>query len=117
MIRKTMPAPVPSFTLPLGGRRAILALLVLSPVLAGCGFVNHPVTSEDREARADCNAESDRVFAARNRYQMSERSSADTPYSSNTLPSNPTAGLSDQYEQDKLVDDCLRHGASANAKH
>ncbi len=100
----------------------MLGLLAAAPCLAGCGLYNRP-TSEDQEARRDCDAESDRIFAARNRYQMSERDGSDTPYSANTLPSNPTAGLSDQYEQDKLVDACLAHSgagtpaAPAASKH
>ncbi len=87
----------------------LLALLLTAPALSGCGMYTRP-TSEDREARQDCNAEADRVYAARNRYQLSERNSADSPYAGNTLPSNPTAGLSDQYAQDRLVDNCLARG-------
>jgi hypothetical protein len=89
----------------------LLALLSIMPWLTGCGLYTRP-TSEDREARQDCDAEADRVFAARNRYQLSERSSADSPYSGNTLPSNPTTGLSDQYAQDRLVDTCLARGGA-----
>jgi hypothetical protein len=96
---------------------ALLALLASFPLvasLASCGLYTRP-TSEDREARQDCDAEADRIFAVRNRYQMSERDSTNTPYAGNTLPSNPTAGLSDQYEEDKLVDSCLAHGTNAAA--
>ena len=109
--------PRPSRRPRMAARLALPALVLLSgaPALTGCGLYTRP-TAEDRESRRDCDAESDRIFAARNRYQISERDSSDTPYSGNTLPSNPTAGLSDQYEQDKLVDECLRHsGANAEA--
>jgi hypothetical protein len=93
----------------------LLGLLALAPTLNGCGLYPK-VSAEDREAQADCDAESDRIFATRNRDQMSERDSTDTPYAGNTLPSNPTAGLSDQYERDRLVDACLSHsGAGAPA--
>jgi hypothetical protein len=93
----------------------LLGLLALAPTLSSCGLYPK-VSAEDREAQADCDAESDRIFAARNRDQMSERDSTDTPYAGNTLPSNPTAGLSDQYERDRLVDACLSHsGAGAPA--
>ena len=87
----------------------ILMLLAALPALGGCGLYTRP-TAEDREARRDCDAEADRVFAARNRYQLSERSSVDSPYAGNTLPSNPSDGLADQYTEDKLVDSCLARG-------
>jgi hypothetical protein len=86
----------------------LLGLLALAPALGGCGLYQRP-SAEDQEARSDCDAEADRIFAAQNRYQLSERNATDTPYAGNTLPSNPTAGLSDQYARDKLVDACLRH--------
>ena len=83
------------------------------PLLSGCGLYNRP-TSEDQETRRDCDAEADRVFAARNRYQLSERSSADSPYAGNTLPSDPSTGLSDQYAEDRLVDNCLARGGASS---
>ena len=89
-----------------------LMLLALASSLGACSFGGPPPTAADRETRRDCDAEADRIFAARNRYQISERDQTDTPYAGNTLPSNPTAGLSDQYEQDRLVDSCLAHGGA-----
>ena len=91
----------------------LLLLLSALPVLSGCGLYTKP-SSEDQETRRDCDTEADRVFAARNRYQLSERSSADTPNGGNTLPYNVTAGLSDQYAQDKLVDNCLSRGGPSS---
>jgi len=87
----------------------VLALLSAAPSLSGCGLYNQP-TAEDQETRRDCDTEADREFAARNRYQLSERSSADSPYAGNTLPPNPSTGLSDQYAEDRLVDSCLARG-------
>jgi hypothetical protein len=98
---------IPALTLP------CLGLLALAPALGGCGLYTRP-TTEDQQTRTDCNAEADRIFAAQNRYQLSERNSTDTPYAGNTLPSNPTAGLSDQYAQDKLVDSCLHRGGAGS---
>ena len=97
------------------GPRAALTLLATWPLLplAGCGLYTRP-TAEDQEVRRGCDAESDRIFAARNRDQISERSFADSPNAENPLPFNPPAGLADQYEQDRLVDACLaRNGAAA----
>jgi predicted small lipoprotein YifL len=93
--------------------RATLAIPVLA-ALAGCGG-SQPLTQDDREAVSDCNKESDRIFAARNQYELSERDSRDTPYSGNTLPPTPSDGLSDQYEREQLRDSCLAHSAAGNA--
>jgi hypothetical protein len=91
----------------------LLALPLLAP-LAGCTFGPHQ-TAEDREAVADCKQESDRIFATRNRDELSERDSQDTPFSANTLPYNPVHGLQDQYQRDELVDSCLARSAAGPA--
>jgi hypothetical protein len=97
-------------------RTAVPALVLLATVttLAGCGLYQVP-TPEDREAVAACRSEADRVFAARNRYLLSERDSSDTPLSGNALAYNPNAGLSDQYEQQQLQDTCLARSAAGPA--
>ncbi len=87
----------------------LLMLLSALPALSACGLYTRP-TSEDQEARRDCDVEADRQFAARNRYQLSERGSLDAPYAGNTLPPDPSTGLADQYAQDRLVDGCLARG-------
>ena len=91
--------------------RAALALLPLAAGLAGCGLY-HPMTTEDREARAGCVADADRVYAARNRYLLSERDQTDTPQGGSQLGGVPSRGLSDQYEQQQLVDTCLSRSAA-----
>ena len=97
-------------------RTAVPALVLLAMVgtLPGCGLYQVP-TREDREAGAACRSEADRVFAARNRYLLSERDSSDSPFSGNTLAYNPNAGLSDQYEQQQLQDTCLARSAAGPA--
>ena len=92
-----------------------LLILTLAGSLGGCGLY-HPMSTEDREATATCNAEVDRVFAAQNRYQLSERDSSDSPYAGSSLPNNPSTGLSDRYQQDQMVDKCLaRSGGGESA--
>jgi hypothetical protein len=97
-------------TLPTAGR-ALIALLPLAAALAGCGMYQ-PATTVDREAKASCKADADRVYAARNRYQMSERDQTDTPNGGSQLGGVPSAGLSDRYEQQQLVDTCLARSAA-----
>lgn len=100
--------------IPVPARRA-LAVLPVFLGLAGCGLVR-PMSAEDRETTAACTADADRVYAARNRYQMSERDQTGLPYAGNALPSDPTAGLSDKYEQEQMIDGCVaRNGAGANS--
>jgi hypothetical protein len=89
-------------------------LFALFGTLAGCGLYQVP-THEDRDAMAACRSEADRVFAARNRYLLSERDSSASPFSANTLAYDPNAGLSDQYEQQKLQDTCLARSAAGPA--
>jgi hypothetical protein len=102
------PRPHPGAARMLAG--ALLALSAASAV-AGCGLYQ-PVTAEDRDASSACNVEADRVFAAQNRYQLSERDQSNSPYAGNTLPSNPTAGLSDRYQEGQYVDNCLARSAA-----
>jgi hypothetical protein len=85
-------------------------LLPVLALLGGCAQTR--LTPEDREAVADCNTESDRIFAARNRYQLSEPDNAGTPFSGSGQVSTPSAGLADQYEREKLVDRCLARGSA-----
>jgi hypothetical protein len=92
--------------------RLLPAATVLA-TLAGCGAFYHPVSSEDREAVATCRADADRVFAAQNRYMISERDQSAAPFGGNQLPPNPSTGLSDQYQQDQMVDKCLARSAAS----
>ncbi len=91
-------------------RAALLLTAIAAAPLAGCGLYQ-PISSDDREANRACTAEADRVFAAQNRYQLSERDQSSTPYSGSALPSNPSAGLSDRYEQEQMVDKCMARTA------
>ncbi len=90
---------------------AALVPLLLVTSLGGCGLY-HPLNKEDREAVADCTQDADRQFEARNRYQLSERDGSDSPFSANTLAVNPNAHLSDQYDEQQLVDKCLARGSA-----
>jgi hypothetical protein len=94
-------------------RLALAAVLAsaLAPGLAGCGLYQ-PVSQADREAMASCRTEADRVYAARNRYLLSERDQTSTPQSGSYLGGNPAAGLSDQYEQKQLIDTCVARSAA-----
>jgi hypothetical protein len=92
----------------------LLPILLLAASLGGCNTYQR-FTPEDREALATCNTDADRQFAARHRDLISERDGSASPLSGNTLPYNPNAGLSDEYEQQQLVDSCLARSAAGAA--
>ena len=86
---------------------AACALLLLSGLaLSGCGF-SPPLSEAQRDAQQSCREDANRIYNAQNRYQLSERSSPDSPYSGATPPPLPGDGLSDQYGFDKMVSTCL----------
>jgi hypothetical protein len=73
------------------------------------------MTQDDRDAVTSCRKDADRQFAAQNRYLLSERGDQSAPLSGNSLPYNPNAGLSDQYQADQLTDACLARSAAGPA--
>jgi hypothetical protein len=90
-------------------RLFVLCALATLP-LAGCGAFPGPQAPQDRETLQDCRADAERVYAAQNRYQLSEQNNRDTPFSGNGQPATPSDGLADQYAHANRVDDCVRHG-------
>ncbi len=84
-----------------------LALLCL----AGCDF-SPPLSASDRETLDGCRRDADRVYDTQNRYQLSERDSRDSPFSSSGAAATPNAGLADQYVHAREVDDCVRRGGT-----
>ncbi len=86
-------------------------LLVLPACLAGCGYTP-PRSSERLEELASCRSQANRVYAAQNRDQLSQRDTSSAPFSGNTLPVDPTRGLYSRYSYEQLQEDCLS-GAGA----
>jgi hypothetical protein len=89
----------------------IAPLFLACTLLSGCGFPP-PLSSEDREALASCNADVNRTWNVQHRADLSLRPEPDAPYSGNTPPGLPSDGLSDQYAHNAMIEDCL-HGNSA----
>ena len=81
-------------------------LLLPGLALAGCGF-SPPLSAGQRDAQQGCREDANRVYNAQNRYQLSERSSPDAPFSGATPPPLPGDGLSEQYGFDQMVSTCL----------
>jgi hypothetical protein len=89
----------------------VLVLFALAGLpLAGCAAFPGPQAAQDRATLQECRADADRVYAAQNRYQLSEQSTRDTPFSGSGQPVTPSDGLADEYAHANRVDDCVRHG-------
>lgn len=95
------------FKLILGGTAA----LGLSALTGACGF-SPPQNASERLTLATCRSEADRIYNVRNRAQLSERSSTDSPFSGAAQPGLPSDGLADRYSHERMVDDCVRQGAA-----
>jgi hypothetical protein len=93
----------------------IFGLLPLLLLLGACGF-SSPMEPEQRSSLDTCRSEANRVFNAQHPDQLSQRDSSDSPFSGNTLAYDPNKGLSDQYENDQMVNDCL-HGDTGVVSH
>jgi hypothetical protein len=92
--------------------RALLVLPILA--LAGCGF-SPPLSSAQRDAQDSCREDANRIYNTQNRYQLSERSTPDAPFSGATPPPLPGDGLSDRYGFDQMVSTCLKRSEAVPA--
>lgn len=99
-----------------GGFRGFGALAAMAMVLAltACaGSALPPTTSDAREnaaTMAACRQRAEQVYDIRHRdaiYAM--QSGANSPYSASYVPGVPERGLSQLYEQDTMVSDCVRN--------
>jgi len=86
--------------------RAGLALAASLP-LFGCADTP-PLSRADQAALEACRAHADAAYLEQNRAEMSLRDQSDTPYSVSGLPGVTSSGLSQRYERDEMVRDCLR---------
>ena len=97
-----------------------LALLLL-PLVAACQPAARPpsgpapVGSPQAARQTECRATADRVFAAQNRAELSQRDERDMPFSGSYNSGIVTRGLSQRYQLDNMVDDCMNAGAAAPA--
>ncbi len=91
--------------------RVLAAVAWASLVLAGCA-ANDSNGHADAATAAACRQRADDVFATRHPdavYNADTYASSlrDSPFGTSGSPSLPTNGLSDAYERDRLLRDCL----------
>ena len=89
-----------------------LALLALT----GCYGTQPPPSRADQGAQMACRARAEAIFNQRNRSDLYHPvDEPSLPYTASGLRADPSAGLSQQYDYDNIVDRCLR-GSEANTE-
>ena len=77
--------------------------------LGGCALGSSPQSHTDRATLAACREHASEVYNRNNRAEIYSINQSGLPYSGNYVPGNQTNTLADQYENDKIIDDCVRH--------
>ena len=93
------------------GRLAFAAAAILLPMLAaGCQSPT-PRSRADAASAAACRAEVDRVYAAQNRADLSQRDQRDTPLSSSYASGITSRGLGTLFGFDNQVSSCVSNSS------
>ena len=93
----------------------LLPVLVVLPVVAA-GCQSAPQSRNVAAAKAACRAEVDRVYAAQNRADLSQRDQRDTPFASSYNSGITSRGLGIRFGRDSQVASCMNNsGATDNA--
>lgn len=87
----------------------ILALCIATGLLAGCAQPSR--TRPTAAASAACRAETDRIYAAQNRAELSFRDQRDTPFAAGYNSGITTRGLGARFGRDNLESSCLANAA------
>jgi len=88
--------------------KTLLALCVLGG-LGGCAFGGSPQSHTDRATLAACRDHASQVFDRNHRADIYNTNEAGLPYSGNYVPGNQTNALAEQYENQQIIDDCVRN--------
>jgi hypothetical protein len=86
-----------------------LAVGLLLAGLGGCMFGGAPESHTDRATVAACRAHASQVYDRNHRADIYSINQSGQPYSDSYLPNNQTNALANQYENDRIVDDCVRN--------
>lgn len=101
-------------TLNPNGRLALAAVAVALPLLAA-GCQSLPRSRADAASTAACRAEVDRVYAAQNRAELSQRDQRDTPFASSYSSGITSRGLGARFGRDNQVSSCVSNSSSPAA--
>lgn len=86
-------------------RLAWAALAIAAPMMAGCQSA--PRSRADAATTAACRAQVDRVYAAQNRAELSQRDQRDTPFASSYNSGITSRGLGARFGFDNQVSSCI----------
>lgn len=90
-----------------------VTLASLLPLLAGCQSA--PRSRADAAANAACRAEVDRVYAAQNRVELSQRDQRDTPFAGSYNSGITTRGLGAQFSRGNQISSCISNSSGPGA--
>ena len=93
------------------GRLAFAAAAILVPMLAA-GCQSTPRSRASAASSAACRAEVDRVYAAQNRADLSQRDQRDTPLSSSYASGITSRGLGTLFGFDNQVSSCVSNSSA-----
>lgn len=96
-------------------KRTTASALVLVLALGACAQRSSPLSVTDRDTIAACQDHADQVYDRLNRGAIYSVGDNGAPYSGTGLVGNPTAGLSDRYARDRMVERCVRVAPSGAA--
>ncbi len=88
--------------------KSALALAVLA-MLGGCAFPSAPQSHTDRATLAACRDHASQVYDRTNRGAIYSISQVGLPYSDSYLAGNQTNELAARYQNEQIVDDCVRN--------
>ncbi len=91
------------------------ALIIAFLVCAVAGCQEAPRSRAERATSVACRSEVDRVYAAQNRSELTDRDQRDTPLSGSYLGGITSRGLSAQYKRDNEISACLNATRGAPA--
>ena len=98
----------------------LLALLCVTTLCACADGAGAPLSGQalaDSQTRSACRDRVNAAFEVRDRAQIyAPQSQVNTPYSASYLPDVEDRGLSDQYEHDKMLSDCVRNTGTGSER-
>ena len=92
------------------GRLAFAVAAILLPMMAA-GCQSTPRSRASAASNAACRAEVDRVYAAQNRADLSQRDQRDTPLSSSYVSGITSRGLGTLFGFDNQVSSCVSNSS------
>lgn len=95
--------------------RQALAIAGMAAILEMAGCQSAPRSRADAATAAACRAEVDRVYAAQNRAELSQRDQRDTPFAGSYNSGITSRGLGTLFGRDNQVSSCVSQSSGSNA--